>query len=451
MTNKLNAISPIDGRYSNKTKGLSEFFSEKATMKYRLMVEVKYLKKLGEEGIIRGWSDEHSMWVDSLWMEFSDSNANYISDIEARTKHDVKAIEYFLKEEMKVTGMGEFIEAVHLGLTSQDICSIATSVSIKDAWLNVMSTHLQGVMDALSSMKYQYHDVVMLARTHGQPASPTTLGKELAVFSDRLHWQMQSFHNIELFAKFGGATGGLNAHMIAYPNEDWVTFMHEFVESFGLQRTNITTQVDHNDSLAEYFHSIMRMNTILIDLCRDMWQYISMDYMSLAVQKGEIGSSTMPHKVNPIDFENAEGNLGVANALLSHFSEKLPISRLQRDLSDSTVMRNIGVAFSHTLIAYMSIEKGMSKLSPNIDAINLDLNNNWAVVTEGIQTVLRTNGYEKPYEDLKALSAKHSGRLTKEIISEFIDGLDITEASRETLRNITPFTYTGNSSDQTLY
>lgn len=441
----LTAISPIDGRYASKTKELADYFSEFALIKYRVFIEVQYFITLCEHPLpqLRNFPEEKADELIRLSNRFSLEDAQRIKDIEAVTNHDVKAVEYFLKEQFDALGIGSYKEFIHFGLTSQDINNTATPLMLKHATENVYMAVYQQLRQELESLADSWDDVPMLARTHGQPASPTLLGKEFRVFVARLDEQLRQMENIPYKAKFGGATGNFNAHYVAYPEIDWKQFGDKFVEeALGLSRAYPTTQIEHYDNLAALFMAMKRINTILIDLCRDMWTYISMDYFRQKTVKGEIGSSAMPHKVNPIDFENAEGNLGLANALFAHLADKLPISRLQRDLTDSTVLRNIGVPLAHTVIAFKSILKGMSKLLLNEEKLQSDLENNWMVVAEAIQNVLRREGYEQPYEALKELT-RGKARVTKDDMHGFIDGLKVKAAVKAELKRITPHNYVG--------
>ena len=445
LLNTLNAISPVDGRYRSKTKPLHAFFSEQALIKYRVQVEIEYFIALCSHPIPQLESFQHSLFEDlrSLYKHFSAEDAKAIKDIEKTTNHDVKAVEYFLKNEFDRLGISDYKEFIHFGLTSQDVNNTAVPLSIKDAVENVIRPEIEKTFLLMEKMAIQYDHIPMLARTHGQAASPTRLGKEIQVFSERIKQQMTLLDQIPHAAKFGGATGNFNAHQVAYPQIDWKTFGEQFIENtLGLHHSFPTTQIEHYDHLAALCDAFARINTILIDLNRDFWTYISMDYFKQKIKDNEVGSSAMPHKVNPIDFENAEGNLGVANALFSFLSAKLPISRLQRDLTDSTVLRNIGVPFSHTLIALASMEKGLHKLEVHEAAIDNDLNDNWAVVAEAIQTILRREGFPKPYEALKGLT-RTNHEITKESIQEFIHSLDISEEIKAELLQISPQNYTG--------
>lgn len=445
LLNTLNAISPVDGRYRSKTKPLHAFFSEQALIKYRVQVEIEYFIALCSHPIPQLESFQHSLFEDlrSLYKHFSPEDAKAIKDIEKTTNHDVKAVEYFIKNEFDRLGISHYKEFIHFGLTSQDVNNIAVPLSIKDAVDTVIRPELDQTVLLLDKMATQYDHIPMLARTHGQAASPTRLGKEIRVFSERIKQQMTLLDQVPHAAKFGGATGNFNAHKVAYPQIDWKAFGEQFVEkTLGLHHSFPTTQIEHYDHLAALFDAFARINTILIDLNRDFWAYISMDYFKQKIKDNEVGSSAMPHKVNPIDFENAEGNLGIANALFSFLSAKLPVSRLQRDLTDSTVLRNIGVPFSHTLIALASMEKGLHKLEVNEAAIDNDLNDNWAVVAEAIQTILRREGFPKPYEALKGLTRTNQ-EITKESIQEFIRSLEISEEIKTELLQISPQNYTG--------
>ena len=445
LLNTLNAISPVDGRYRSKTKPLHTFFSEQALIKYRVQVEIEYFIALCSHPIPQLESFQHSLFEDlrSLYEHFSPEDAKAIKDIEKTTNHDVKAVEYFLKNEFDRLGISDYKEFIHFGLTSQDVNNTAVPLSIKDAVEAVIRPEIEKKVLLLEKMATQYNHIPMLARTHGQAASPTRLGKEIRVFSERIKHQMTLLDQVPHAAKFGGATGNFNAHQVAYPQIDWKAFGEQFVENtLGLHHSFPTTQIEHYDHLAALCDAFARINTILIDLNRDFWTYISMDYFKQKIKDNEVGSSAMPHKVNPIDFENAEGNLGVANALFSFLSAKLPVSRLQRDLTDSTVLRNIGVPFSHTLIALASMEKGLHKLEVNETAIDNDLNDNWAVVAEAIQTILRREGFPKPYEALKGLT-RTNHKITKENLKEFIHSLDISEEVKAELLHISPQNYTG--------
>lgn len=443
--NELTAISPIDGRYRDKTDELTNYFSEYALIKYRTRVEIEYFVALCELGIqpLDGISLSLAHDLKNIINDFTESDAQRIKDIEKVTNHDVKAVEYFLKEKFDAMGLGEYKEFIHFGLTSQDVNNTATPMMLKEALDEVYLPQLEELIRLLDHFSEEWNAVPMLARTHGQPASPTRLGKEIKVFAYRLNNQVEVLRRIPAKAKFGGATGNFNAHHVAYPQVDWKGFGNKFLaEKLGLMREEYTTQISNYDALAAALDALKRINTILIDFTRDMWQYISMEYFKQKIKKGEVGSSAMPHKVNPIDFENAEGNLGVANALLEHLSAKLPISRLQRDLTDSTVTRNIGMPLAHGIIAVKSTTKGLSKLLLNERAIDDDLENNWAVVAEGIQTILRREGYPQPYEALKDLTRKNE-QITKESIANFIDTLKVSEKIKDELKSISPQNYTG--------
>ena len=438
------AISPVDGRYAGKTAELSAFFSECALMRYRVLVEVEYFIALCELPLpqLSEIDPEVFPQLRAIYGDFTPEDAARIKDIEKRTNHDVKAVEYFLKERFADLGLADFGEFIHFGLTSQDINNTATPLSLKEALAEVYVPALKELIDMLAQRADLWADVPMLAHTHGQPASPTRLGKELQVFVVRLQEQLRQLQERPYPGKFGGATGNLNAHHAAFPEMDWNGFAERFVSSLGLKRSYPTTQIDHYDNLSAIFDALRRINTILVDLSRDCWLYISMEYFGQQLVAGEVGSSTMPHKINPIDFENAEGNLTYANAIYAYLSEKLPVSRLQRDLTDSTVSRNIGVPIAHSLIAIRSLQKGIGKLILNEERVAADLERNWAVVAEGIQTVLRREGFPKPYEALKALT-RTGQHITKEAIGEFIDSLDIADEVKAELHAITPHNYTG--------
>jgi adenylosuccinate lyase len=443
--NFLTAISPLDGRYRHKVDELDLYFSEFGLIRYRLMVEIEYFIALCDIPLpqLNDFKKENYKVLRSVYEEFNMEDAEKIKEKEKITNHDVKALEYFIKERFFQLGFGKWSEFIHFGLTSQDINNTAVPLSIKDALINVYFPLLYEVRETLASFAEEWKDIPMLARTHGQPASPTKLGKEINVFIARIDGQSKYFGQIPYSAKFGGATGNFNAHKAAYPDVDWISFANSFVnDELGLFRSHPTTQIEHYDNLAALFDNIRRINVILIDLVRDLWSYISMDYFRQKIKKGEIGSSAMPHKVNPIDFENCEGNLGYANAIFEHLSMKLPVSRLQRDLTDSTVLRNIGVPVGHTIIAFNSLLKGLNKLFVNTDKINSDLENNWAVVAEAIQTILRREGYPKPYETLLDLTRTNQ-KITCESIINFIENLDLSEEIKSELKAITPFTYTG--------
>ncbi len=445
MLNQLTAISPVDGRYSDKTVDLHPYFSEYALIKYRVQVEVEYFIALREVGIpsLNGVKEVVQGRLRNLYFDFSMTDAERVKEIERVTNHDVKAVEYFLKERFDELGLEPYKEFIHFGLTSQDINNTATPMMWRDALEQCYIPAMEGLLTKLNNLANEWEAVPMLARTHGQPASPTRLGKEVKVFAYRLENQLEELKGIPAKGKFGGATGNFNAHKVAYPNIDWQAFGNRFLkEKLNLAREQYTTQISNYDTLAASFDAMKRTHTVLIDLARDMWQYISMDYFKQKIKEGEVGSSAMPHKVNPIDFENAEGNLGIANTLLEHLSTKLPISRLQRDLTDSTVTRNIGIPMAHGLIAIKSTTKGLDKLLMNREAIDRDLENNWAVVAEGIQTVLRREGYPQPYEALKVLTRTNK-RITKESIEKFIDALEVNEQVKKELKRITPHNYTG--------
>jgi adenylosuccinate lyase len=441
----LSAISPIDGRYFESTKILSDYFSEFALIRYRLRIEVEYFIALAESGLPELKNVSRSKWnnLRNIYMNFSEADALQIKEIEKTTNHDVKAVEYFIKKKFEELDLASYKEFIHFGLTSQDINNTATPLLLKEFLDTEFFKLLNSVVSTLSKLSGDWKNISMLARTHGQPASPTTLGKEIEVFVVRIQKQLDLLKTIPNSAKFGGATGNLNAHHVAYPEIKWSSFADHFVEKYlGLVRSHPTTQIEHYDNLAALFDNLKRINTILIDFSRDVWQYVAMNYFKQKIKEGEIGSSAMPHKVNPIDFENAEGNLGIANALFEHLAAKLPISRLQRDLTDSTVLRNIGVPLAHTWLALKSLQKGISKLELNQAAIDFDLNENWAVVAEAIQTILRKEGYPNPYEALKGLTRKNE-KISKESIHAFIDTLDVSAPLKERLKSISPFNYIG--------
>lgn len=443
--NPLQAVSPIDGRYSNQTSILSPYFSELGLIKYRVRVEVEYFIALCELPLPQLSSFDKSKYtvLRKLYNDFSEADAQRIKNTEKVTNHDVKAVEYFIKEEFDKLGLEPFKEFIHFGLTSQDINNTAIPLSLKEGIEAIITPLINDVDQLIYKMVELWDEIPMLAKTHGQPASPTLLGKEMAVFYARINGQLEVLEEIPFGAKFGGATGNMNAHYVAYPNQDWDEFADNFVqEILELSRSYPTTQIEHYDHLAELFDCFKRINTILIDFSRDLWQYISMGYFKQKIKAGEIGSSAMPHKVNPIDFENAEGNLGMANAILEHLSAKLPISRLQRDLTDSTVLRNVGVPLGHMVIAFNSLLKGIGKLELNQAAINADLEDNWAVVAEGIQNILRREGFPKPYEALKDLTRKNE-KITEASISTFIDELAVSHKIKKELKAITPFNYVG--------
>jgi len=443
--NNLMAISPLDGRYRQKVGELEKYFSEYGLISYRLLVEVEYFIALCDIPLaqLSDFRKDNYTALRALYEDFNVREAEKVKEIEKTTNHDVKAIEYYLKEKFFQSGWGKWSEFIHFGLTSQDINNTAIPLSLRDALTDIYFPLLFELRETLAGFAEEWKEIPMLARTHGQPASPTRLGKEIAVFIARLDEQSKYFGQIPYSAKFGGATGNLNAHKAAYPEIDWVSFAGNFVsEILGLQRSSPTTQIEHYDNLAALFDNLRRINVILLDLARDMWYYISMEYFRQKIKKGEIGSSAMPHKVNPIDFENSEGNLGYANAIFGHMSEKLPISRLQRDLSDSTVLRNIGVPVGHTIIAFNSMLKGLNKLVVNEEKIKSDLENNWAVVAEALQTILRREGFHKPYEALLELTRTNQ-KITRESIAGFIENLDVSESLKSEMKGITPFNYTG--------
>lgn len=445
MQNSLMSISPIDGRYANKTDLLQNYFSEYALIKYRVKVEIEYFISLCEIPLPQLADFDSSLFpsLRVIYTHFSLEDASRIKDIENTTNHDVKAVEYFIKEKFDALGIAKYKEFIHFGLTSQDINNTSIPLSLMDGVREVLTKYFDELYLSLYAMADRWAAVPMLAHTHGQPASPTRLGKEIKVFAARIREQLDQLDRAPYPAKFGGATGNFNAHFVAYPEIDWNDFAKSFVEGkLGLKRSYPTTQIEHYDNLAAIFDNLKRLNTILIDLSRDIWTYISMDYFKQKIKEGEVGSSAMPHKVNPIDFENAEGNLGIANAILDHLSAKLPISRMQRDLTDSTVLRNIGVPVAHTLIALKSLQKGLSKLILNEERINRDLEDNWAVVAEGIQTILRREGYPNPYETLKQLTRTNE-KINAQSISTFIDTLNASDSVKEELRAITPHTYVG--------
>lgn len=443
--NELQAISPVDGRYYKVTHPLSHYFSEAALIRYRIHVEVEYFIALSEIPLpqLTGIDKEKTAELRDMVRELTDADIQRVKDLEKTTNHDVKAVEYLVKEKFDVLGLSAYKEFIHFGLTSQDINNTSVPLSMKECNEAVLYPELQNLFNKIRVLAEEWKHIPLLAHTHGQPASPTKMGKEILVFFERLIRQQELLLEVPYSAKFGGATGNFNAHHIAYPDIHWVQFANHFVsEKLGLSRSQTTTQIEHYDNLAAWCDGMKRINTILIDLSRDMWTYISMNYFKQKISKNEVGSSAMPHKVNPIDFENAEGNLGMANALFEFLAAKLPISRLQRDLTDSTVLRNIGVPVAHTLIAIRSLQKGLDKLLINEAAIHADLELNYAVVAEGIQTILRREGYPNPYEKLKELTRTNEG-ITEKIIRHFIDGLDVSDAVKAELRKITPHTYTG--------
>lgn len=442
--NPLSAISPIDGRYRSKTNTLAAFFSEEALIKYRVLVEIEYFIALCEIPLPQLDSFDTSKFetLRKIYSDFTTEDAGKIKDIEKITNHDVKAVEYFIKDAFDELGISEYKEFIHFGLTSQDINNTAIPLSIKEAMNEVYVPQYFEVLKKLEELVIEWADISMLARTHGQPASPTRLGKEVDVFVQRLKEQFNLLNDIPSAAKFGGATGNYNAHKVAYPHIDWKTFGQSFVQRLGLYHSFPTTQIEHYDHMAALFDTLKRINTIILDLDRDFWTYVSMDYFKQRIKKGEVGSSAMPHKVNPIDFENSEGNLGIANALFEHLSAKLPVSRLQRDLTDSTVLRNVGVPFAHTILAFQSTLKGLNKLLLNKEKFEQDLENNWAVVAEAIQTILRREGYPNPYEALKGLTRTNE-KINQQSIADFIDTLKVSDTIKSELKKITPSNYTG--------
>lgn len=440
----LTAISPVDGRYRRQVDSLALYFSEYGLIHYRVRIEIEYFIALCEWPLPQLSSVDPGQFpgLRALYETFSEADAQRIKDIEKTTNHDVKAVEYFIKEKLKGLPVEPFLEFVHFGLTSQDINNTAIPLSLNEAITTEIIPLYRQVLERLQQLAGQWNNVPMLARTHGQPASPTRLGKELAVFAERLEKQLLLLSAVPIAAKFGGATGNFNAHVVAYPSEDWRAFGDKFVASLGMVRSHFTTQIEHYDMMAATLDAFKRLNTILIDLDRDIWTYVSMNYFKQKLKEGEVGSSAMPHKVNPIDFENSEGNLGIANALFEHLSGKLPISRLQRDLTDSTVLRSLGVPFAHSVIALTSLLRGLAKLELNEAAIHADLESNWAVVAEGIQTILRREGYPQPYEALKALTRTNE-KITEQTIQQFINELNVSNPVKAELRAITPFSYTG--------
>ncbi|MBQ2539257.1 MAG: adenylosuccinate lyase [Bacteroidales bacterium] len=446
--NSLNAISPIDGRYRSKVEPLAGFFSEGALIRYRVRVEIEYFIALSEVPqlplqALFAQRPQLAEQLRDIYRHFTDDDAQEIKEIEKVTNHDVKAVEYFLKRHFDALQLEPYKEFIHFGLTSQDINNTSVPLTIKECHEQVLLPQYQAILDLIEERAKEWNDIPMLAHTHGQPASPTSLGKEMMVFAYRLRRQMEYFSQIPFGAKFGGATGNFNAHLAAYPMVDWRAFGNNFVSKhLGLERQQYTTQIENYDNMAAYFDNCKRINVILIDFCRDIWTYVSMEYFKQKIKAGEVGSSAMPHKVNPIDFENAEGNLGLANAIFEHLSHKLPISRMQRDLTDSTVSRNVGVPIAHTLISLASLQKGMGKLLLNEQAIFNDLENNWAVVAEAIQTILRSVGYPNPYEALKQLTRTNQ-KVTAQTISDFVDTLDVDPTVKERIRAITPHNYLG--------
>ena len=441
----LTATGPVDGRYRNKTEELAPYFSEYGLIKYRILVEIEYFISLINEGLPGqiALSADQIETLRAVYKSFNEKDAMRVKEIEKTTNHDVKAVEYFIKEKIQGGAFDNVIEFVHFGLTSQDINNTSIPLSIKEALREAYMPAISEVLAILKSYSTEWSEISMLARTHGQAASPTKLGKEIKVYIERIETQLAQIDSIPTSAKFGGATGNFNAHFVAYPEVDWVVFANNFVNNvLGLERSQTTTQIEHYDNLGALFHGLSRINTILIDLSRDIWTYVSMDYFKQKIVAGEVGSSAMPHKVNPIDFENAEGNLGIANAIFSHLAEKLPISRLQRDLTDSTVLRNAGVPFGHGLIAFKSLVKGLNKLLLNTAKIESDLEDNWAVVAEAIQTILRRENYPNPYEKLKELTRRNE-KMNRESIAEFIHSLDVKEELKQELLKISPHNYTG--------
>jgi len=439
----LNAISPIDGRYSSKTENLSNFFSEKALIRYRVLVEIEYFISLTEVEIpgLSNWKSSDNKLIKNIYEKFSDDDAIEIKKIEKTTNHDVKAVEYFLKEKFNDLGFENYSEYIHFGLTSQDVNNTAIPLSIKD-FLPSYYLIIENLINELSIKVKDYSDIAMLARTHGQPASPTRLGKEINVFKSRIIEQFNVIKTIPISCKFGGATGNMNAHKVAFPKIDWINFSNNFAKKLNLKLSYPTTQIEHYDNLARLFDNFKRINTIILDLNKDLWQYISMDYFQQKIIKNEVGSSAMPHKVNPIDFENSEGNISYANAIFEFLSSKLPVSRLQRDLTDSTVLRNVGVPISHTIIGIKSTIKGLNKLVVNKQKITEDLEKNWIVISEAIQTILRREGVDKPYELLKDLT-RNNAKIDEKVFIDFISQLDISENVKKELLSITPFNYTG--------
>ena len=443
--NALTAISPVDGRYRRAGKELAAYFSEYALIRYRVRVEIEYFIALCEIPLPQLKELDKSLYptLRAIYLDFTEADAQAIKDIEKVTNHDVKAVEYFIKEKFDALNLEAYKEFIHFGLTSQDINNTSVPLSLKEAVLEQYLPQLESVVAKLQELATEWADIPLLARTHGQPASPTRMGKEIEVFIARIKRQVVQLKAVPFSAKFGGATGNFNAHLVAYPNNDWLAFGNHFVNDIlGLDRSHPTTQIEHYDNLAALFDAMKRINNILLDLNRDMWTYISMDYFKQKIKEGEVGSSAMPHKVNPIDFENSEGNIGIANALFEHLSAKLPVSRLQRDLTDSTVLRNVGVPFAHTSIAFGALLRGLNKLIIREDNIQGDLEKNWAVVSEAIQTILRREGYPKPYEALKGLTRTNAA-ITKTSIAEFIDTLNVRDALKNELKAITPQNYTG--------
>jgi adenylosuccinate lyase len=443
--NELSAISPIDGRYRKQVKNLAQYFSEYGLIKYRVHIEIEYFIALCDFGLpqLKDFPKNRYEGLRDIYRNFTEADAKKIKDTEKITNHDVKAVEYFIKDEFTAKRLSKYSEFIHFGLTSQDINNTSIPLLLKDALKNEIYPELDKTVKKIKELANKWKSIPMLAKTHGQPASPTLLGKEIMVFHERLEKQISLLKTIPSSAKFGGATGNFNAHFVAYPKKDWKKFAENFVNKrLTLSRSTYTTQIEHYDNFGALCDNLKRINTILIDFNRDIWQYVSMNYFKQTIKEGEVGSSAMPHKVNPIDFENSEGNLGIANALFEHFSAKLPISRLQRDLTDSTVLRNVGMPIAHTLIAYKSILKGLDKLELNKDALKADLDDNWAVVAEALQTILRREGYPKPYEALKALTRKNE-KITSLTIREFVKQLNVDDKIKKELLSITPFNYTG--------
>lgn len=441
----LTAISPVDGRYRKTTEALDAYFSEFGLIKYRVLVEIEYFIALSQVGLpqLPALTASQKEALQAIYKQFSVNDALKIKDTEKTTNHDVKAVEYFIKEKLEGLSLSAYSEFVHFGLTSQDINNTSIPLSLKEASLEVLFPVINEIIEKIKSLSREWKEIPLLARTHGQPASPTMLGKEFYVFAERLTVQLEQLNKIPFSAKFGGATGNFNAHQVAYPKHNWIQFGNDFVnKTLGLQRSQFTTQIEHYDNLGAYCDALKRINTILIDFSRDVWTYVSMDYFKQKLKAGEVGSSAMPHKVNPIDFENAEGNLGISNALLEHLSAKLPVSRLQRDLTDSTVLRNIGMPLAHSIISYSSILKGLNKLILNESCLKQDLEDNWAVVAEAIQTILRREGYPKPYEALKDLTRTNT-LITQESLHAFIGNLNVNEEVKKELKKITPHNYTG--------
>ncbi|MEA5140256.1 adenylosuccinate lyase [Arcicella rigui] len=442
--NQLTAISPVDGRYRKQVESLAPFFSEFGLIKYRVRIEIEYFIALCEIPLpqLEAINTDLFSALRDIYLNFSEEDALWIKETEKVTNHDVKAVEYFIKHKLDKFGINEYLEFIHFGLTSQDVNNTAIPLSLLEAMNEVLVPKLEEAIAKIEALAEEWKDVPLLAHTHGQPASPTRLGKEFMVFAERMERQMDLLKTIPYSAKFGGATGNFNAHNVAYPENDWIAFGNDFVKSLGLVRSKYTTQIEHYDNLAALMDNLKRLNNIILDLDRDIWTYVSMGYFKQKIKAGEVGSSAMPHKVNPIDFENSEGNVGIANALYEFLAAKLPVSRLQRDLTDSTVLRNLGVPIAHQLIALTALLRGLNKLELNQEAINADLEDNWAVVAEAIQTILRREGYPQPYEALKALTRKND-KITEKTISEFIDGLDVSDKVKYELRRITPFNYVG--------